>query len=277
MENNLIIRVFKYDPRTNVLRTFISTDKGVCVTGSVIILYFSYVFYAHILHSFNFMNWLLTCAILEFILVYVVTRKIDNQSIYKLLYRQFLYYIGKRKYKMDTLDSYFTDFSIQDSLVVKKKQMSIVFEIEPVDISDYNQDDIASFYASIKQALHTLPQQIKLFIHKEPQTTNDIQEHVVSVAKSLSSTNKQRAKLADMYVDELSDVIESEEFFVTKVYGVFSITVDSYNPEGKVKTIGLLHDMYNRLRSELKNTGYDIQTRQLSDANLIAFMRKQLL
>jgi hypothetical protein len=260
------VRVYKDDIRQNIFRSLLFTDIVIFVLAGVGLAILIYSFYSVFSSPFNWGYYLGTTAFLEILFYTAATLKIDNQPIFKIVYRAVPFALGKKKFRAKHIDQYFRDFTIQDDLIIRKKSVSKIFEIKPFDISAINIHERQSFFANAKMALHTLPNQLQIVIRKEIAVAGDFTDHFMYLYKTVRKGDKRRETMIANYQKDLTEFIQQEQALTMKQYGVFSIKTDTSNPKDKVQSIGKLHDMYIRLSSSLESC--KVRTRQLTNTEI---------
>lgn len=268
------VRIYKDNLRQPIFRTLILTDVVLFVIVGIFIAIVTYILYSMAFHKINWMNYLFILGILEPTFIVIATLKIDNQHIYKILSRFSIFFLSKKQFRGNQLEAYYNDFTIQDDLLIRKKSIAKVFQINPYDISALNATDREAFFANLKQALHMLPSQLQVLVKKEIQTPQDFTDHFIHVYKSLPKGNKKKEEMVGNYQRELEQFITNEKLLAIKQYGVFAVNVDTSNIDEKVKAIGKLDDMYQRFSSSLE--ACHVTTRQLTNTELETYMGRLL-
>ncbi len=268
------VRMYKDNLRQPLYRTLLFTDLVIFVLIGVGIAGLTYLLFRSVFAEINWLSYLFLLGILESAFLVIITLPVDNQPIYKILSRGLLFLLGKKQFRGNQLDGYYTDFTIQDDLIIRKKSVSKVFRINPYDISALNGEERATFFANMKQALHVLPAQLQVVVRKERATVSDFTDHFMQVYQSLPKRNEQKETMVANYQQELTAFVERENLQMVKQYGVFAVSVDTNNVSEKVAAIGKLEDMYHRFSSALQTC--HITTKKVTNTELASFMRRLL-
>ncbi len=265
------VRIYKDNLRQSVFRTLIFTNVVVFVLIGILLAGFTFLIFNTFLHPMNWMYLLFVLGMIEPTFVIIVTIKIDNQAIYKILSRAIFYTLYPKEYRGKQLGGYYNDFTIQDDLIVRKKSICKIFRINPYDISALNEADRITFFANVKQALHTLPARLQIIVRKEIATTSDFTDHFLYVYSTVPKRNKVKEVMVNNYKEEYKAFVEQEKLLTVKQYGVFALPVDTTNIDRKVKAIGKLEDMYKRISSSFE--ACHITTKQLTNEELSVYMK----
>ncbi|GEM_PF-2514720 len=272
--NSMSVHIYKDNLRQSLFRTLLFTDTVVFVLVAVGIAGFTFLLFKLTLGDFNVLSYLFLLAILEMAFFFIATLQRDNQPIYKIASRALYFFLTKKHFRGNELGAYYTDFTIQDNLILKKHRISKIFAIKPYDISALNSEERTSFFGSLQQALHILPQRLQIIVRKEVAKSEDFTDHLLHVYKSLPKRNKQKEQMVANYQQDLLAFVESQNLLTVKQYGVFSVSADTNNVSQKVDAIGRLEDMYNRVSTALE--GCHIKTKKLTNEELESYMRRLL-
>ncbi len=268
------VHIYKDNLRQSLFRTLLFTDTVVFVLIGAGIAGFTFLLFKITFGNFNFLTYLFMLSLLEPTFFVVATLKRYNQPIYKILSRGLYFLLTKKHFRGSELGDYYTDFAIQDNLIVKKHRISEVFSIKPYDISALNSEERNGFFASLQQVLHILPQRLQIIVRKEVAKQEDFNDHLLHVYKSLPKGNKQKELMVANYQQDLLNFVQSQNLLTVKQYGVLSVSADTNNVSEKVDAIGRLEDMYTRISSALE--GCHIKTKQLTSGDLEQYMRRLL-
>ncbi len=265
------VRIYKDDIRVNILRSLFFTDTALVTLSAITIAALLFLFFKYSLHFFNFGYYLSSLLVLEISFAALVTQKIDNQPIYKIVPRGFIFKTGKKKFRTGQLDSYFTDFTIQDNLIVRVASIIKMLEVDPFDIALLNDQDREQFFIRLKQVLHTLPSAVQFIVRKERASPKDYSPHFFSI---YAHSGKKREPLISSYIQDLTSLIEVNPLLVTKYYAVFSVSANPNKTASKLQTIKKLNDMSVRFSAAL--SACHITTRVVEDEKLIEFVKKEV-
>jgi hypothetical protein len=272
--NNMSVHIYKDNLRQSLFRTLLFTDTVVFVLIGAGIAGFTFLLFKITFGNFNFLSYLFMLSLLEPTFFVIATIKRDNQPIYKLLSRGIYFLLTKKHFRGSELSDYYSDFAIQDNLIVKKHRISEVFAIKPYDISALNSEERNGFFAGLQQVLHILPQRLQIIVRKEVAKPEDFTDHLLHVYKSLPKGNKQKEQMVANYQQDLLSFVQSQNLLTVKQYGVLSVNADTNNVSEKVDAVGRLGDMYARVSSALE--GCHIKTKQLTSEELEQYMRRLL-
>ncbi len=242
------VRIYKDNIREHVLRSLFFTDTAIAIGGAIVIAAVVFVIFKYFLHFFDWGYYGLTVLTCEVFFIGLVTQKLDNQPIYKIVPRGLKHSVSKKNLRHADIDSYFTDFAIQDNLIVRKNSIISMLAVEPYDIALLNDQDREHFFVKIKQMIHVLPSGVQFIIRKERATMEEYSKHVSSLYKD---ANTKREPLIHNYLKDLSDLISNHSFVTMRHYAVFSVSCDSKKANEKVKAIKKLSDMSIRFASAL--------------------------
>lgn len=265
------VRIYKDNFREHILRTLFFNDTAIFLSVGVFLAVVTFSFYQFVFHYFQWGPYLMTVFVLEVFFALAATVQIDNQSIYKLIPRAVTFNSSKKKLRQDDLTESTSDFTVTGDYINRKKKLIAVFRIEPFDIALLNDEDREQFYHHIKMMLHTLPAKMQLIVRKEKANPLDYQKHFFSVYKQ---ADKDKEDLIDEYIDDLTDLIDSEQFFVMKYYAVFSTTLQSEKETHFFEATKRLSDISTRFSSSL--TAANVTTAQLQHEALVSFCKSQL-
>lgn len=265
------IRIYKDDIRTNILRSLFFTDTALVIGGSIIISFIIYLIFVYGFKTFNWSYYLSSLFVGVIFFIAFITQKIDNQPIYKIIPRAIKFRKAKKEQRFKYLDSYFTDFIIQDNHIIRKQSIIRILEVEPHDIALLNEQDREHFFTKLKQTIHILPSQIQIIVKKERSTSKDYSKHIFSV---YNTTIPGREPLINRYVKELTNLIDSNNFMITKHYISISVSAQTKNSKSKIEAFKKINDAELRLASALAQS--NISTRSLDNDELIKFMKETL-
>ena len=205
------VRIYKDDIRTHILRSLFFTDTVLVVVGSLLIAAIIYIVFVYGFHFFNWAYYISALFVGIVFFIAFITQKIDNQPIYKIVPRAFVFKRSKKERRFKNLDPYFVDFSIQDNHIIRKQSIIRIYQIEPHDIALLNDQDREHFFTKLKQAIHVLPSQVQLIVKKDRAKSSDYSNHTFSLYNSSST---KREPLIRQYVSELTDLIDSNNFMI---------------------------------------------------------------
>jgi len=260
------IRIYKDDIRVNVLRSLFFTDTILAISGSLIVGGIWYFVYRNAIHSLPMEYFVSILLILEIFFLGLITQKIDNQPIYKIIPRSILYLISRKQFRHKELESYFVDFIVQDNLIIRKNSIIGILSVEPFDIALLNDQDRENFFIKLKQMIHVLPSQVQFIVRKEKTTIKDYSQHFFSL---YDQSDSKLENLIDGYTKELTQLIQANNFMTTRYYAVFSVTCNSTKAIDRVKAINKLNDIEMSFSGAL--SACNIQTRILNNKELINF------
>lgn len=260
------IRIYKDDIRVNVLRSLFFTDTILSVTGALVVAGLWYWLFRSFLHFMPLEYFISALIILEIFFFGFITQKVDNQPIYKIIPRALIYKSSKKEFRQKELDSYFTDFSIQDNLIFRKNSVVRMMLVESFDIALLNDQDRENFFLKLKQMIHSLPSQVQFIVRKEKTSVKDYSQHFFSL---YDHSNTKREALIHAYITDLSKLIDSHEFITTRCYAVFSISCNTAKFNDRVKAIKKLNDIEMSFAGAL--SACNIQVRALTNQELINF------
>ena len=260
------IRIYKDDIRVNVLRSLFFTDTILAISGSLIVGGAWYFVNKNVIHSLPTEYFVSVLLILEIFFLGLITQKIDNQPIYKIIPRSILYLINRKQFRHKELESYFVDFAVQDNLIIRNNSIIGILSVEPFDIALLNDQDRENFFIKLKQMIHVLPSQVQFIVRKEKTTIKDYSQHFFSLYNQSSS---KREDLIDSYTKDLSQLIQANDFMTTRHYAVFSVACNPSNAIDRVRAINKLNDIEMSFSGAL--SACNIQTRALTNKELINF------
>ncbi len=265
------VRIYKDDIRVNILRSLFFTDTVLVVIGALVIGVALYFFFNSLLHFFSWGYYISALIVCTIFFIAFITQKIDNQPIFRIVPRALRFNGSKKKSRYHDLEDYFVDFSIQDNLIIRNNSIVRMYEIEPYDVALLNEQDREHFFVKLKQALHTLPSSVQFIVRKERATSKNYSPHFFSL---YDGSNKKREPLIEKYIEDLTALIDSEPFVVTRHYGVFSVSCNTQKPHDKVAAIKKLDDIGLRFASALAVC--NIGVRILENDELIQFAKTTL-
>ncbi len=265
------VRIYKDDIRINVLRSLLFTDTVLAVIGGLFIAALLYSIFQYGLHIFQLGSYLSTLFVFELAFVALLTQKIDNQPISRLVPRAITHSVTPKNQRSPKIDSYFTDFTIQDNMIVRPNALIRIFEIEPYDISLLNEQDREHFFVKLKQMIHVLPAQAQIIVKKQQSTIDDYSKHVFSLyAKSSAKTES----LITDYIEDLTNLVKTNEFNTLRYYVVFSVASETAKPKSKLTGVAKLNDITLRFASAA--TSSNLTVTPLLNDSLINFMKSEL-
>lgn len=265
------VRIYKDNLREHILRSLFLSDSAIFLGGGILIAVTQFIFFNYVLHFFQLGLFLMSVFIAEVIFALVATLRIEQQSLYKILPRAFLFGVSRKKHQREGLETSTGDFSVQNNYLVRRKKLVAVYEVEPYDIALLNDAEREAFYHHIKVALHTLPSQVQLIVKKEKAEVKDYQKHFFSLYKD---TERKREPLIASYIHDMSSLVESGKLQIVKYYCVFSTSLSSSKEDHFVQSTKKLNDMGIRFATALQ--GSHIAMRQLQHEELIAFCKGEL-
>ncbi len=265
------VRIYKDNLREHILRSLFLTDTVLFVGVGIIIAITQFVFFKFVVHFFQTGVYLMSVLIAELLFALVATLRVENQPLYILLPRAFLFLFTKKQYRADELESSTADFNVQGNYIIRHKTLIAVYEIEPFDIALLNEEDKEQFYQHIKMALHTLSKQIQLIVRKETARISDYHKHFFSIYKD---ADPKREELITQYIDDISQLIATGKLQIVKYYAVFSTHLPSQKEVNMVMAARRLQDTSLRFSTTLQGTNITMQ--QLEHLELVAFCNAQV-
>jgi hypothetical protein len=240
----------------------------IALGGAVVIGAVLFVFFRYVLHFFNWGYFSLSLLTAEIFFLGLVTQKIDNQPVYKIVPRGISFQQGKKSMRHRQIDPYFRDFVIQDNFIVRSERIISVFEVEPYDIALLNDQDREHFFVKLKQTIHVLPAQVQFIVRKEKAEMSDYSEHISSL---YADALLDRENLIKHFVRDLTGLVEHSNLTTMKHYAVFSANCDSGKAKSKATAIKKLADAGIRFASSIASCG--ITVRPLTDDELSVFAK----
>ncbi len=163
------------------------------------------------------------------------------------------------------------DFKIIDNLIISKDSISAIFEIEPFDIALLSEQDRATFYQKICQAINVIAGQVQILAIKEKAKICDYSQHLNYV---LSKAESKKERLIKKYTKELTKIVKNGNILILKYYLIFSVANDISNSVHVIEGINKLENKIERFTDVLFQAGIEVS--QLVDDYLIKFVKKQL-
>lgn len=249
------VRIYKDDIRQHILKSLFLTDSTIFIGGGLCIAAILYLVLQYVLHLFSWNVYLALLVVLEIAFIATVTHRIDNQPIYKVFPRYFRFSRSSKNYRHKEMEPYFTDFQIQDNLIVRKNNLLKIYRIEPFDISLLNDQDREHFFLNLKQTIHTLPSQVQIITRKESAKPEHYSKHIFSL---YAQSNHAREPLINGYVNDLTSLIKGHMFTNTAHYAVFSVSCNPRKTHEKLAAINKLHDMGMRFSGSLAASNIEV-------------------
>jgi len=265
------VRIYKDDIRTHILRSLFFTDTAIVTGGSLLIALILYLIFTYGFHFFNWGYYLSALFVSIVFFIAFVSQKIDNQPIFKIVPRATTFKSSRKEQRVTNLDPYFTDFYIQNDLIIKKDKIIRIYEVEPFDIALLNEQDREHFFIKMKQAIHVLPSQTQFIVKKVQAKSEDYSKHFFSLYNS-SSTD--RESLVKEYIENLTKLVDSNTFFVTKHFAVISVPCHTQKTQSVIEGVKKLNDIGTRLASSLSVC--NISTKVITSDELKQFVRSIL-
>jgi hypothetical protein len=200
-----------------------------------------------------------------------ITQKVDNQPIYKVVPRAATFQKSKKELRTKDIDPYFVNFELQQNFIIKNNLLIQIFEVSPFDIALLNEQDRENFFVKLKQTIHTLPRQVQFIVRKERATHADYSKHFFSLYRDSSD---EREELIREYIENLSDLVDSNNLLITKHYLVISVPCNPKNSESKEAALKKIFDLSSTLATNLSLC--QIQLRLLDKPELANFVKEIL-
>lgn len=216
------VRIYKDDIREHVLRSLFFTDTSIALGGGVVIGILLFLLFKYGFGTFNWGYYGLSLMTSEIFFLGLLTQKIDNQPIYKILPRSAKYQTQKKELRHRQIDPYFTNFTIQDGMIVRSDRIVKVYEVEPYDIALLNDQDRQHFFVKLKQTIHVLPSGVQFIVHKDKAQISDYSEHIASL---YASSAPEREDLIKHFVKDLTALVELNDLSVMRHYAIFQSRV----------------------------------------------------
>lgn len=261
------VRIYKDDIRTHILRSLFFTDTALVITGSLVIAGIWYVIFA----SMQMFNWAYYLSALFVSIIFFfafITQKVDNQAIYKVVPRAVSFQKSRKELRTKDIDPYFVQFELQENYIIKNNLLIQVYEVSPFDIALLNEQDRENFFVKLKQTIHTLPRQIQFIVKKERATSKDYSEHFFSLYKDSSP---EREELIREYIENITDLVDSNNLMITKHYVVISVPCNPKSSESKESALKKHFDLSSTLSANLSLC--QISMRQLDMPELVSFVK----
>ncbi len=265
------VRIYKDNLREHILRSLFFSNNVIFLGVGLVIAVIIFLIYHSILHHFQIGLFAMTVFTAEICLALIATIQIENQPIVSMIPRAFGFTISKKHYGMKDLDTTTSNFSIVGNHMKRKKELIAIFEIKPYDIALLNEEDREHFYHQVQMMLHTLPKQVQLVVRKETAKVADYQSHFFSIYKN---ADKKREQLITEYVEDISELLNTDKFQVMKYYAIFSSPLPSAKETHFVEAVKNLHDQSIRFITSLSTI--NITVSQLQNEELVAYCKSQL-
>jgi len=264
------VKVYKDNLREHIFRTMFFTDTVLFLGTGLFLAVGIFVLYKFTFHL-SPLGPLLACIFLaELFYGLVATLKIDHQPLYKIIPRAFIFSLTKKTLSLGEVAKTTGDFKIIGNYIVRHKKLIGVYEIRPFDIALLNDEERERYYQHIKTMLHTLPSKVQLISRKQRAGVKDYHEHIFSLYKS---SNNAINPLLEQYINDLSVLIEQNNFQLMKYYAVFTATLLSESDIPYASAVQKLEDQVKRFSSALALER--ITTHQVSQDDLIALFQQQ--
>jgi len=265
------VRIYKDDIRVHILRSLFFTDSALVVSGTVAIALILYLVFHYFLHLFQWSYYLSSLIVTTIFFIAFITQKVDNQPIYKVVPRLLTFKTSKKEKRFKELEPCFTNFTIQDNLILRPGNITKMFEIEPFDVALLNEQDRENFFIKLKQAIHTLPAQVQFIVRKERAETKDYSRHFFSL---YGGAKLNRESLISQYIKDLTHLIDNETLFITRHYAVFTVTCCTSKTADLITGVKKVNDLGISFASAL--TVCNIAVKPLNNDELIRFMSSTL-
>jgi len=265
------VRIYKDDIRTHILRSLFFTDTALVLIGSLTIAALLYALFQYGLHFFSWSYYLSAVFVSIIFFVAFITQRIDNQPIFKIVPRATVFSTSKKQSRTHNLEPYFTNFDIQGNFIIRKDSLIQVFEVDPFDVALLNEQDREHFFVKMKQTIHTLPRQIQLIVRKERASSKDYSNHFFSLYDGAS---RKREKLIQQYIENVSEIIDSHDFLITRHYAILSVPCQPNRLESKQNAVRKLTDLSTTFAANLSVC--HITLRPLVNEELASFVKKIL-
>lgn len=265
------VRIYKDDIRVHILRSLFFTDSVVVLSGMAASALGLYMVFHYLIHQFSWSYYISSLIVTTIFFIAFVSQKVDNQAIYKVVPRLITFKAGKKEKRYKDLEPYFTDFTIQDNLIVRSGSLTKLLEVEPFDVALLNEQDRENFFLKLKQAIHTLPAQVQIMVRKERATTKDYSKHFFSLYDGAA---RNREHLINSYVTDLSKLLETETLFVTRHYAVFTVPCNTGKVSDMTEGVKKINDLALSFAGAL--SACNIAVTSLQNEELVHFMTKTL-
>lgn len=261
------VRIYKDDIRVHILRSLFFTDTALVLIGVIVIAGSVYLFSQYILHMFVWSYYISSVIIATMAFIAIITQKVDNQPIYKIVPRLLKLRSKSRERRFRDLEPEFTDFYIQDGLVVRPGSLAKMLQIEPYDVALLNEQDRENFFLRLKQVINVLPSQVQFLVRKDEAEVKDYSEHFFTL---YGGAQLNREPLITKYIDELSKLIESQTLFVTRHFAVLTVGCNTGKTSDFVAGVKKLNDLSLSFAGALSSS--NVAVKPLTNDELIRFM-----
>lgn len=262
------VRTYKDNIRENVLRSLLFNNTVIYIAGAILIALLLFMAMRFIRGFFSWDIYIYALLFCEGLFAVGAFKKYENQPIFNLIPRIFLFLFSKKILSSKELGKTTGDFKIVGDYVERRKSLITIYEIIPYDIALLNEEEQMEFYQNIKQTLHTFPSKMQIVVRKAKATVTDYQKHFFSVYKQ--SDKKREAVISNYYTD-LTSLINSGKLRIVKYYAVFSTPLSSNNEEQFLQATRKLEDNFVRFSTPLKK----IEMRKLHKEELISYFKTQ--
>jgi hypothetical protein len=261
------VRIYKDDIRVHILRSLFFTDSVLVIAGTIIIALSLYLVFYHVLHLFKWSYYLSSVIVTTIFFIAFITQNIDNQPIYKVVPRLLTFKSRKREKRYKDIEPYFTDFIIQDNLIVRNGSIVKMLAIEPFDVALLNEQDRENFFIRLKQAINILPTPVQLIVRKEKAEIKDYSKHFFSL---YGGAKLNREALITHYINDLSKFISTDALFITRHYAVLSMSCNVSKISEFTVAIKKLNDLSLSFAGAL--SACNITVKPLANQELIRVM-----
>jgi hypothetical protein len=93
------VRIYKDDIRVHILRSLFFTDTVIAVSGAFVIAGLLFIVFHTIFHFINWPYYLSTLILTEIFFIGLITQKIDNQPIYKIVPRGMTFKTARKEFR----------------------------------------------------------------------------------------------------------------------------------------------------------------------------------
>ncbi len=265
-----VIQVYKDNIREHILKTLFFTDTAIFFAVAILIAATTTIIFRFIFHITQIGIILSSIFLIELFFSLIATLKIEKQPIFKIIPRAIAFGTSQKKYTKQQISKTTGNFKIIGNYIIKKKKLICLYEILPFDIALLNEEERERFYSHIKTMLHTLPGNMQLILKKEKAEIESYNKHFYSLYET---ANPKLDWMINRYIEELSSLIQLNNFQIIKYYAVFSTPLISENDKDITIAAQKLHDMGNRFGSALSLE--KIQIIQLKKDELIKYFKNQ--
>ena len=165
------------------------------------------------------------------------------------------------------------EIKVKDNLIMTNNQLTVVFKIDPLDLIILPEQEQKAFETDMKKMLNSIGENsIQIIMRTRKATKQDLGKHFSSFNNQYKfyniDTENRTKQLLSAYIGHLIELLEKNIIPVKEYYLILKQEYISKSTLGKFNALNNLERYANRICSNFKRTGINLEQVKQSNRNL---------